>query len=393
MQHTARLRGAALTTAAVLVLTGCSLSSGGSGDSDEGGSQGSTGGAGQPTGPDAGAATPDGSATGATGGTARGSGTVVLLTHDSFAAPKKTLQAFTEQTGYRVTVRKIGDAGELTNKLVLTKDSPLGDAVFGIDNTFASRAVGAGILADHKPANPPPGLANYALDDPAAAAQLTPVDFGDVCVNIDDRWFAQKGINPPTTLDDLVKPAYRDLFVTPGAATSSPGLAFLLATIDKYGEDGWQDYWEKLVANGAKVTQGWSDAYSVDFSGGEGHGDRPIVLSYASSPPFTIPEGGTKPTTSALLDTCFRQVEYAGVLQGAKNPRGAAALVDFLVSRTFQKTIPENMYVFPVNESVTLPPLWARWAKVAEHPFTVDPATVQKHRRSWLEQWSEIATG
>jgi thiamine transport system substrate-binding protein len=339
---------------------------------------------------------PASTAAGSTQGTpssGHAKGTVVLVTHDSFVAPKKTLEAFTKQTGYQVEVRKNGDAGELTNKLVLTKDSPLGDAVFGIDNTFASRAVDAGVLADHTPTNPPAGMAPFALPDPKAARQLTPVDYGDVCVNIDDRWFAKKGINPPKTLDDLTKPAYKNLFVTPGAATSSPGLAFLLATIGKYGEQGWQDYWKKLMANGTRITQGWSDAYSVDFSGGEGKGSRPIVLSYASSPPFTIPKGGDKPTTSALLDTCFRQIEYAGVLKGAKNPAGAAALVDFLVSPTFQKTVPDNMYVYPVNDSVSLPPLWAKWAKVAKHPFTVAPKKIAKDRRAWLEQWSEIATG
>ena len=201
-----------------------------------------------------------------------------------------------------------------------------------------------------------------------------------MCVNIDDAWFAKHQITPPKTLDDLVDPTYKDLFVIPGATTSSPGLAFLLATVAEYGEDGWQEYWEDLLANGAKLTSGWSDAYEVDFTAGGGQGDRPIVVSYASSPPFTIPEGKTEPTTSALLDTCFRQVEYAGVIAGADNPEGAQAFVDFMVGSSFQEALPDNMYVFPVDDRVALPKLWAAWAKVPTQPLSVSPEAIAANR-------------
>ena len=246
---------------------------------------------------------------------------VVLVTHESFVISKELQKQFEDESGYDLVVKASGDAGALTNKLVLTKDDPTGDAVFGIDNTFGSRAIDEGVLAAYA-AKLPDGADQYALDGDDDH-DLTPVDTGNVCVNVDDTWFADQGVPEPQTLDDLVKPAYKDLFVTPGATTSSPGLAFLLATIAAYGADGWQDYWSQLMANGAKLTQGWSDAYQVDFTQGGGGGDRPIVLSYDSSPAFTVDgQGGT--TTSALLDTCFRQVEYAGVLAGAREPRGRA---------------------------------------------------------------------
>ena len=318
--------------------------------------------------------------------------TVVLVTHSSFNVPDEVLAAFTDQYGYTVDVQAAGDAGELTNRLVLTKNSPLGDAVFGIDNTFASRVVDEQILAEHTPETLPQGAERYVLDDADAAARLTPIDQGDVCVNIDDTWFTDNDVAPPATLEDLTKPAYEGLFVTPGAATSSPGLAFLLATIAEYGEDGWQDYWERLMDNGTKLTSGWTDAYTVDFTAGGGDGDRPIVLSYASSPPFTVPEGGDEPTTSALLDTCFRQVEYAGVIEGAANPEGAQALVDFLVGEEFQASLAENMYVFPVSEEVELPEEWARFAAVAEDPYDLDPALIAENRDTWLQQWGEVVT-
>ncbi len=312
---------------------------------------------------------------------------VLLVTHDSFVLSDDLVAAFTKATGCTLKVLASGDAGELTNKLVLTKASPIGDAVFGIDNTFASRAVAEGVLADYSPTLPA-GAAAHALPGDAAA-RLTPVDYGDVCVNVDLTWFAAKGKPVPATLDDLTLPAYKDLFVTPGATTSSPGLAFLLATIGAKG-DGWQAYWKALMANGTKLTAGWTDAYSVDFTAGEGHGNRPIVLSYASSPPFTIPKGAAEPTTKALLDTCFRQVEYAGVLAGAHNPEGARALVSFLLSPAVQASIPDAMYMVPVDSAAPLPADWAKWAKVADAPFAVSPDQIATQRDTWLRQWSEV---
>jgi len=318
--------------------------------------------------------------------------TVTLVTHDSWAVPEELVAEFEEESGYQLDVLPNGDAGEVTNKLVLTADNPLGDAVYGIDNTFAGRAVDEGVLASYTPSDGPASLADFALPGDGGDL-LTPVDWSDVCVNVDDVWFRDEGIEPPRTLGDLTDPAYRGLFVTPGAASSSPGLAFLLATIAEYGEDGWEDYWRDLMANDVKLTSGWTDAYEVDFSAGPGGGDRPIVLSYSSSPPFTIPEGGSKPTTSALLDTCFRQVEYAGVLAGAENPAGAEALVDFLVSRDFQTALPDNMYVYPVDDEAPLPELWARWAPAAERPFQLDPEEVDAQRSDWLRAWSDLTGG
>jgi thiamine transport system substrate-binding protein len=310
---------------------------------------------------------------------------VVLVTHDSFSLPDDLVKAFEKESGYQLKIRKAGDGGTLTNELVLTKDSPLGDVAFGVDNTFASRALEEGVFAPYE-FEAPAGVEEYALpgDDEHA---LTPVDNANVCVNIDDTWFAKEGIAPPEDLDDLTDPTYRDLFVTPGAATSTPGLAFLLTTIAEYG-DGWADYWEDLVANGAKITKGWEDAYNVDFS--FSGGERPIVLSYDSSPAFTVADG--KSTTSALLDTCFEQVEYAGLIDGADNPEGGQELIEFLVSPEVQAALPESMYVFPVVDGVELPTEWARFAEQPTDPYAVDPAEVTANRETWLREWSDVTS-
>lgn len=324
-------------------------------------------------------------------GAASGSGeakntTVTLVTHESWNAPKELLAKFTEQTGYTVKVNAAGDAGKVANQTVLTKGKPTGDVVFGIDNTFASRVTGTGALAPYTSSKLPSTAKEFALPDDEDAKELTPIDYGDVCVNVDDAWFEKKGKTPPKTFDDLTKPEYKGLMVTPGAATSSPGMAFLLATVGKYGEDGWQAYWKKLVANDVKITSGWSDAWNVDYTAGGGKGTRPIVLSYNSSP------ADTKEKSSAMLDTCFRQVEYAGVLEGAKNPEGAQALIDFMLGKDFQKELPANMYVFPVDTSVGLPKEWAGTVKDPERPITVDPAKITKNRDAWLRSWQDVTS-
>lgn len=314
---------------------------------------------------------------------------VVVATHGSWNMDKAVLRAFTEETGYRVQVKPAGDAGELTNKLVLTKGSPIADMVYGIDNTFVSRAADEGVLAPYEPGDAVG--AELEPQDAAVADLVTPIDFSDVCVNVDDTWFAEKGLEPPSTFDDLADPRYEDLFVTPAPSTSSPGLAFLVGTVAKYGEDGWADYWKRLLDNGTKVTAGWEDAYFVDFTAGSDKGDRPIVLSYASSPPFTVPKGGDEPTTSALLDTCTRQVEYAAVLEGAENPEGAQAFIDFMTTQRFQEALPQNMYVYPADASVELPEDWAAHAPTAEKTWDLPESTVAANRDKWLRAWADLA--
>jgi thiamine transport system substrate-binding protein len=317
-----------------------------------------------------------------------GGDTVVLVTHESFHLPKKVVREFEDQSGYDLETRAAGDAGTLTTKLVLTKDNPTGDVAFGVDNTFASRAVGEGVFAEHD-LDLPAGAEDYALEGDGAD-RLVPVDHGNVCVNIDKQWFERKGLAPPETMADLTDEEYEGLFVTPSALSSSPGLAFLLATIAEYGED-WTGYWQDLVDNDTLIVDGWEDAYFGDFTQGSEKGTRPIVLSYDSSPAFTIADDGTS-ITRALLDTCFEQVEYAGVLEGADNPEGGRALLEFLLKAAVQRELPESMFVFPVVDGVELPPAWEKHAEQPESPYRLDPDEIAANRDAWLEEWRDIVT-
>ncbi|WMX44823.1 thiamine ABC transporter substrate-binding protein [Streptomyces roseicoloratus] len=321
--------------------------------------------------------------------------TVTLVSHDSFNASEEVLAEFTKQTGLTVKVLKSGDAGEAVNKEILTKGSPQGDVFFGIDNTLLSRALDNGIFVPYEA---------KGLDRIPAALQLdkeqhrvTPIDSGDICVNYDKQYFADKKLAPPQTLDDLAKPAYKDLLVVENPERSSPGLGFLLGTVAKYGDDGWQDYWKKLKANGVKTVDSWELAYDQEFSGSAGgrkaKGDRPLVVSYASSPPVEVLYAKPQPKvapTGVSTGTCFRQTEFAGLLDGAKNPEGGKKLIDFLISKKFQDDLPLQMFVNPVTNDATLPELFTRHGVVIDQPYAMEPKKIADNREQWIQQWTSL---
>lgn len=328
-----------------------------------------------------------GSASSTASGSSAGSASkVTVLTHDSFHVPDELVAAFEKDSGYTLEIVPSGDAGELVNKLVLTKDAPLGDAVFGIDNTFASRALDEGVIDTSVTVTLPDGAEQYVVDSTPA---LAPIDFGEVCVNIDSAWFADKGLTPPTSFEDLTKAEYKDLFVAINPSTSSTGLAFLLATIGHFGEDGFADYWKQLVANGTKIDEGWTDAYYTDFSGGGEGGTYPIVVSYSSSPAATVSEDGTSSSTASVLATAFRQVEYAGALAGGANPEGAKAFIEWMLSTDVQTSIPDNMYMYPVSPEATLSEAMTAFGKVSDSPVTVEADAIAANREAWLATWTE----
>ena len=315
-------------------------------------------------------------------------GKVTLVTHDSFELTDEQ-KADLEGLGLDVEVTQLGDGGTLVNQLILTKDSPLGDVAYGIDNIFGARALDAGVFAEHASPALPDAAKDLLLEGSAA---LTPIDQGDVCINVDDRWFdAHPDVPVPATLDDLADPALKDLVVLTNPATSTPGLAFLAATVGAYGEDGYLDYWARLKDNGVKISDSWSDAYYVDFSGGGEGGPRPVVLSYGSSPAYTL--DGDESTTSSLPATCFRQVEYAGVIAGSDNPAAAGALVDYMLSADFQAALPDTVYMYPIDPDATLPEAFEKFGPLAETTIAVDTATLSANRDAWIEAWTDTMLG
>ncbi len=291
---------------------------------------------------------------------------VVLVTHDSFVMSKELIADFDKTSGYTLKLLKAGDAGSLTNRLILTKAAPIGDAVFGIDNTFASLAT-----------------SNQIID-----GSLSPTDYGDVCFNYDKTWFALHKFAAPSSISELTLSKYKGLTVIENPNLSSTGLSFLAATVDIFGSSDWETYWRSLKKNGVKVDNGWDAAYFTDFSGSSGKGSYPIVLSYASSPADEVRSDGQSQTAS-MTDGCFRQTEYAGVLKNAKNSKGARAVVKYLLSANFQATFPKAMYMYPIVPGTPIPAAWSSFTQLASHTYG-DTLDFTANRKSWLAKWSAI---
>jgi thiamine transport system substrate-binding protein len=317
--------------------------------------------------------------------------TVRLLTHDSFALSDGVLHEFTDETGIDVEVIQGGDAGTVVNQAILTNGSPQADVLYGIDSTFLSRALREQLFVTHDAKGIDEVDDRLDLDPDHC---VTPIDYGDVCINYDKAYFEEHDLDVPHSLDDLTDPVYEDLLVVENPATSSPGLAFLLASVEAFGEDGWEEWWSDLRDNGVDVADGWEEAYYSSFSGGLGsEGDRPLVVSYASSPPaevvFADPPVDDAPT--GVIDaSCYRQVEFAGILNGTEHEAEAGRLVDFLLSETVQADVPLTMFVFPARDGVDLPPEFVEHAATPDDVFEMAPDEIDANREEWIDRWTDV---
>ncbi|MGW0770262.1 thiamine ABC transporter substrate-binding protein [Streptomyces sp. NPDC002676] len=321
--------------------------------------------------------------------------TVTLVSHDSWSVSKNVLKDFEKQSGYKVRVLPDGDAGQAVNKAILTKDNPQGDVFFGVDNTLLSRALDNGLFQSYAPKGSDLVLPQYRVDQDKH--RVTPIDTGDICVNYDKAYFSKHKLTPPQSFADLAKPEYKNLLVTENAATSSPGLGFLLGSAGQFGDNGWQGYWKKLKANGVKVVDGWEQAYRQEFSGSsEGKkagGDRPLVVSYASSPPAEVIYAKKRPSTAPTgvsYGTCFRQTEYAGLLSNAKNTKGGKAFLDFLLTKEFQDDMPLNMFVYPVVKGAVVPADFTKYGPQAKQPEIMAPEKIAANRDQWVKSWTSF---
>jgi thiamine transport system substrate-binding protein len=349
------------------------------------------GGASAPTAPAATAPAAEATVPAAPGGGEK----LVVMSHDSFNVSEEVLAAFEQEAGVQVEVLKAGDAGTALNQAILSKGAPLADVFYGVDNTFLSRALAADIFLSYES----PALAGIPEDlrlDPSNS--LLPVDYGYVNINYDKAALEAAGRTPPASLEDLAKPEWRGQLVVQNPATSSPGLAFLLATIAHFGEGegySWQDFWRDLRSNEAYVSQDWSDAYYTQFSGSSGDGPYPLVVSYSTSPAAEVffSEGKlSEPPTGNLLvpGGVFRQVEFVGILQGTQREELARRFVDFMLQPEFQADVPLQMFVYPASPEAALPEVFTQFAEVPAQPVELSAEAIESGREAWLEEWTEI---
>ncbi|HKJ26480.1 MAG TPA: thiamine ABC transporter substrate-binding protein [Anaerolineales bacterium] len=313
-----------------------------------------------------------------------------VMTHDSFEVSEEVLAQFEGENNVTVEFLKSGDTGSAVNAAVLAAGKPLADVFYGVDNTFLSRALDEAIFEPYQSPLLDEIPDEFKLDPDFGAL---PVDYGDVCLNYDLAYFEDAELAPPASLDELLKPEYAGLLAVPNPAASSPGLAFLLATIGTYGQDGYLDYWQGLVDNDLSVVADWETIYYSEFS--RWGGPRPIIVSYGSSPPVEIifaEEPMDTPPTGVVTaaGSCFRQIEFVGILRGTEQRELAEKWVDFMLSLPFQEDLPLQMYVFPVRPDAELNQVFVDFLAVPDDPVILDPAEIGVMRETWLEDWREV---
>ena len=318
--------------------------------------------------------------------------TLIVMTHDSFAISEEIIAQFEAEHSVRVQFVRSGDTGTALNQAILTKDNPLADVFYGLDNTFLTRALEEQLFIPYDTPMLDQIPDEFKLD-PGNFAH--PVDYGDVCINYDRAYFETHDLPIPTSLEALTEPQYAGLLVTQNPATSSPGLAFLMATIAQFGEEGYLDYWGALKQNGLVVVSNWETAYYTNFSGSTGQGPQPLVVSYGSSPAaeviFAETELDQSPTGSIIgPNTCFRQIEFVGILKNAANLELAGAFIDFMLSVPFQEDIPLQMFVFPVNQEANLPDAFLEHVEIPDQPASLPPELIDANRETWINAWLEV---
>jgi len=320
---------------------------------------------------------------------------LTVMTHDSFSVSQEVISAFEAANNIKVTFVKGGDTGATLNRLILESlsgSTPSADVFFGLDNTFLSRALEQDLLEPYDAPQLGQIPAEFKLDPENRAL---PVDYGDVCINYDKAWFEQNALPLPTSLAELTDPRYANLLVVENPSTSSPGLAFMLATIAEFGEDGWLDWWQSMKNNGVLITSDWETAYYTNFSGSSGRGAQPMVVSYASSPAaeliYAETELSESPTASLVnAGMCWRQIEFAGILKGTENRAAAEKFIDFLLSQPFQEDVPMQMFVYPVLPEAVIPEAFQQTVESPLQPASLAPELIASQRDAWINAWINL---
>lgn len=318
--------------------------------------------------------------------------------------------AFEDLTGATLHVIDGGDAGTALRTAILSAGNPPADLLFGTDNVlfFTDEIEEKCVFLPYESPNLDAinttvvNVDQFRIDGKLWA---TPVDQGYVSVNYDIRLDNEtSGVRGPQSLRELAQPKWASTFAIPDPRFSSPGLLFLLATIDTFGETGdytWKTYWAELMDRGALITKDWTTAYVYHFTAGYGQyndttfvGGRQIVVSYTTSPAVEV-YFGTPDVPSVSLEPeqgVMQQLETLAILRGSKNVALAQAFIDFALTPDFQNNNAPAMAVYPATNDIDIPDEFTELAtdpselKLAD----VTPTEIDANLDRWLDEWVDL---
>ena len=308
--------------------------------------------------------------------------TLVIYCYDSFASEwgpaNAVIPPFEEKYGIKVELKSAGDSGQVLSRAILEKDEPKADIIMGIDNNILSKALSEDVLAAYKPENIG-NVPEHLIFDPEYRA--IPFDYGFFSINYD----SEKITAPPSSLEDLTAPEYKDSLILMDPRTSGPGLGFLLWTISVYGDD-FTDYWKRLAPSILTITDGWDSGYGLYTAG-----EAPMVLSYTTSPPYHVEYEETDRYKATIFDSGnYMHIEAMGIVKGAPHRKAAEKFIEYMLTDEFQKALPLTNFMMPAKAGTPLPDSFS-YAPVSERPLLLDTKTIEENLATWLDAWLEVA--
>lgn len=326
-------------------------------------------------------------------------GTLTIVTYDIIALSDDMLEEFTNNTGYEINMIRTDDAGGILENLLLTKEAPQADLALGLDNTYLQTALDNCLLGPHS-ANVP-DLDPLALT-PYSGEMAVPFDQGYVCLNADIEALEENNVSFPSTLEELTGEQWKGRTAFPSPTTSSPGRAFMTATIDYFERQATMDamtWWEAMADNDAIFTSGWTEAYETHYSGGygiwgEGHiGDAWLTVSYCHSPGVEAYYGGNYTISKAIdIDyASFHQVEYAAKVNGGGSSSAVDAFIEYLLSDEVNKNMPENNLMYSVLDNEDMPETdgYRYHSPIPSNPSEITAERIDVEMDGWLMDWRE----
>ncbi|MBJ23765.1 MAG: hypothetical protein CMB64_03760 [Euryarchaeota archaeon] len=329
---------------------------------------------------------------------------LVIATYDVYALTDEMIGDFENQTGITVSMIKLDDAGSVLDYLIQNKGTETIDLAIGLDNTYLQTAIKQGVLTEHLANN----LDNISQDAlaPYNGPFAVPFDMGHVCLNYDSSIVDGQNMTVPTSLWNLTEEEWRGKVAIPSPITSSPGRAFMLATLDYFNSLGestseFEEWWSAMEENDVIITSGWSEAYETHYTGGYGEyeagyvGDAHITVSYCHSPGVESWYNGnwTKSAALNLPKTSFFQVEYISSVMGG-DQQSSALFIEFLLSEDINSNMPVQNSMYSVLEGFDLPEEngYLFHSIIPNEPSEISMIEIEENMESWLLLWNKAMT-
>ena len=316
----------------------------------------------------------------------------VVYTYDSFASwgPASAIeQAF--EAMYPADVRFVAVADSRSMLTRLRQEREAGrqgaDVFIGIEAADLARTRELDLFLPLQPEDVPnlSVVPQSLLLDPSGS--LIPYEHGYITFVYDSEQVDTTTL--ARTFEELLDPRYRNQIILEDPRMSSPGLSFLLWTIDRFGDPGYLDYWRQLAPNVLTVTGGWGEAYDLFLAG-----EASIVLSFSTDTAYSVIDHGSARHKVMLLDNQgYRNVYFMGVVQGTEHFDWATAFLDLVLSPEIQSLIPTTEWMFPANPEALLPVSFYQYAVTPPQPVMIAPGEVLAHLDRWLREWALVILG